>query len=222
MSDLQVTNVFSDGDTVSATNFNTNYSDIVTYINDRNSAAVTWDAMNATSTSNIPLTANNSTGTQDVVQMTDNGTNVFTVNDGGYINFQLQDFAYTRKSGGVEIYGTGPSKIINWSAQSQTQSNMDSTGKFTADASGKYFLSANIDWLPSSGAQQMVLYIYVNGVSVSKRTGTHPALVTSTWQISDIVNLSVNDYVEVYGSVAAGNVTVVDQKGTNFYVMKLS
>lgn len=221
MADLQVTNTFVDGDVVSATNFNTNYSDIVTYVNNRNSAAATWDAIYSTHGTNVPLTVNNSTGTQDIVQMKDNGTNVLQIPDGGIVNMPLQDFAHARKSG-IDVYlGSGATKITTWSVQSQTQSNMDSTGKFTADSSGKYLISVLVDRVTLSGTELVTLYIYVNGSAVAKSIGTSSATVSESWSISDIRNLSANDYVEIYGSAPSG-FAVGDGTGTIFSVMKLS
>jgi hypothetical protein len=58
-------------------------NDIVDYINNRNSAVAIWDALWATNATTVPLQINNSTGTQNIANFQDNGTNVLTIADGG-------------------------------------------------------------------------------------------------------------------------------------------
>lgn len=223
MSELQISSIFIDGETVDAPRFNTNNSDIVTYVNNRNSGASTWDSMYCTHATNIPIIANNSTGTQDIFQAKDNGINVFTINDGGYINAPYQDYAYTSKLGVGQIYGAGPAKINDWDLQSQTQSGMDSSGKFTAAVAGKYLVMATIGWSALSGSNELsTFYIYVNGVSVAKSVGIGINSVTRNWTVLNIVSLTAGDYVEIYGASASGFVVDEVAGSTRFYVLKMS
>lgn len=229
MAELNVSNVFVDGEVVDATRFNTNYSDIVTYVNNRNSGSSTWDAMSSSSTSNVTMTANNSTGTQDIVQFKDNGTSVFTINDGGFVNAPLQDFAYSRYTG-VETFSAGSAqKLTNFTVRSQTQSSMNSSGRFTAVASGKYLVMATIA-VAVSTSDTIELYIYKNGALAAKRIRSYVTTSPNeqTIIISDVLNLASTDYVEIYMKSTSGQFFVIGfssptgSTSSFFYVEKLS
>lgn len=83
MSSVSVTNTFVANTTAVAAQVNTNFSDLVNYINNRNSGSATWDVVSVLSASDIPLIADNSSGTQAICSLRDNGSTVFTVIDGG-------------------------------------------------------------------------------------------------------------------------------------------
>lgn len=53
MADCSVTNNFSAGTTIVASQINTNYSDIVNFINNRNSASASWSALGVTGNASI-------------------------------------------------------------------------------------------------------------------------------------------------------------------------
>lgn len=78
-----VTNTFTNGTTADAAQVNTNFSDLVTYISNRNDGTATWDRVLVTSASAVPLIVNNSTGTANIANFQDNGSNVFQIVDGG-------------------------------------------------------------------------------------------------------------------------------------------
>lgn len=110
MSTLSVTNTFASLATITAAGHNQNFSDVVNYINNRNSGSSTWDAVSSASTSNVPLICNNSTGTQNIANFQDNGSNVFSIADGSVV--------VTQNSTGFGI-GVTPSSILH----SKTTSN---------------------------------------------------------------------------------------------------
>lgn len=83
MASVAVTNTFASGTTISSSQVNTNFSDLVTYINNRNSASATWDVVSASSSTSVPLVTSNSTGTQNIFDAKDNATTVFSIVDGG-------------------------------------------------------------------------------------------------------------------------------------------
>lgn len=83
MASVAVTNTFVAATTAVASEVNTNFSDLVNYINNRNSGSTSWDAIYTLSASTIPLIADNSSGTQAICSLRDNGSTVFTVVDGG-------------------------------------------------------------------------------------------------------------------------------------------
>lgn len=79
-----VTNTFSNNTTADASEVNTNFSDLVTYLSDRNDGSATWDRCLVTNASAVPMVVNNSTGTQNIVQFQDNGSVVLVIEDGGH------------------------------------------------------------------------------------------------------------------------------------------
>lgn len=83
MASLTVSNVFISGTTILSAAMNTNFDDIETYVNNRNSGAAAWERVLATNASEIPAVFNNSTGTNDILNVQDNSSNVFAVADGG-------------------------------------------------------------------------------------------------------------------------------------------
>jgi len=58
-------------------------NDITTYINDRNNGSSAWELVRVTNSSAVPLIANNSSGTSAIATFQDNGSTVWSVDDGG-------------------------------------------------------------------------------------------------------------------------------------------
>lgn len=86
MSTLSVTySTFLAGTTAVGSQVAQNFTDIVNYVNNRNSGSATWDTVQSTSASTVPLICSNSTGTQAIAQFQDNGSTVVSVLDGGYL-----------------------------------------------------------------------------------------------------------------------------------------
>lgn len=85
MASIVVTNTFVSGTTILSSAMNTNFDDIETYINNRNSGSATWDRLLVTSSSAVPLIVDNSSGTSNIAQFRDNGSNVFSIADGGNV-----------------------------------------------------------------------------------------------------------------------------------------
>ncbi len=91
MATLSVTNTLSSGADIIASEHNTNYSDIVTYVNDRNDGSATWERCLVTDATGVPLIVNNSTGTQNIANFQANGSNVFTIEDNGNVTLTGSD-----------------------------------------------------------------------------------------------------------------------------------
>jgi len=97
MAAISVTYTFVANTTANSGEVNQNFSDLVNYINNRNSGSATWDSVYATSSSINPvLRINNSTGTNNIANFQDNGTNVMTIADGGAV-------VITATAGGTSI-----------------------------------------------------------------------------------------------------------------------
>jgi hypothetical protein len=83
MAASSVTYTFTNGTAANGSEVNVNFSDLVTYINNRNDATATWDRITVTNATLVPMIVNNSTGTQNIANFQDNGSNVLQVTNGG-------------------------------------------------------------------------------------------------------------------------------------------
>jgi len=86
MANVSVTNTLVNGQVADASQVNTNFSDLVSYINNRNDASATWDALRVTTSSVVPAIFNNSTGANAIAQFQDNGSTVVSIGDGGVVD----------------------------------------------------------------------------------------------------------------------------------------
>lgn len=238
MSDLQVTNSFVDGDTVLAANFNTNYSDIVTYVNNRNSGASTWDAMYSTHGTNIPLIANNSTGTDSIIQAKDNGTTVLDVMDGGYVSFSSQTFGEVTKSSN-QSFSSNPS-LVTFDTITQNGSEFStSDSRLTCAVGGLYFISVRLlVSAPTTFTDTDIgMHVNKNSTRIFFHRNTEALTTLSVfptyivYRYCDVINLAQGDYIEIYVNKAntGGTPSVVADwplagtgKSTKFTFQKLS
>jgi len=83
MASVSVTNTFSANTTAQSSQVNTNFTDLVNYVNARNDSSATWDALYVTTADRVPMIVNNSTGSNDIVRFQDGGTNVLVIDNGG-------------------------------------------------------------------------------------------------------------------------------------------
>ena len=86
--------------------------------------------------------------------------------------------------------------------------------RFTAPVDGFYLIDARITWLGSSVVldKRYTMFIYKNGGSVAW-TFNHASLVTAlSSQITEILSLSANDFIEIYARQDSG-VDTVDLDG---------
>lgn len=206
MANLAVTNTLSNGATILASEHNTNYSDIVTYINNRNTGSSTWDAISVLSSSVVPLVINNSTGTQDIARFQDNGSNVVQVFDGGIITFASQSGARAyRNTSTLSLSGDTKVEFNAETFDLQSEFDASTNFRFTATKDGKYFVSSTLHI--DSPASAPVIHIYVNGSSFVKSTS--PGTTTNiAHSISHVLNLTATDYVEIFVNAgASGSVT---------------
>lgn len=96
MTALAVTNTLSNGQTSDASLWNTNYSDIVTYINNRNSASATWDGFSSSAGISVTATTNQlvfgTTNTTTINSAAPASSRVYTIIDAGTTsNFVMTD-----------------------------------------------------------------------------------------------------------------------------------
>ncbi len=74
---------FSSGTTISSSQVNTNNSDITTWLNNRNTAVTTWDAISVLNATGTSLIVDNSSGGQRLVDFKTSGTTSFKIDNGG-------------------------------------------------------------------------------------------------------------------------------------------
>lgn len=221
MADLNTTNIFVDGEVVDATRFNTNYSDIVTYINERNAGTTTWDMVSSASASNVPLIANNSTGTQNIFQAKDNGITVFQILDGGIVSAPSQDYFIATKSA-PQTFSANDTKVTFDTVSQSASSFSTSTSRFTCATVGKYSIKVRVS-VNANGAIGPValagMYISKNGTSFYSQISTFASVGGTDngrgFTYSDILNLSANDYLEVYVNAIYPTATVISVGATS-------
>lgn len=231
MTALAVTNTFASGATITAAGHNTNYSDIATYINNRNAGSSTWDALSVSSATNVPGIFNNSTGTQDILRCQDNGTNVLLVPNGGIITMASQSAARVYNTATQAISDSTFTKCV-WDTEAFDVAGEFASNKFVAGVAGKYFVTAKVLWAALTDAKSYIISIYQNGASISTSLLAGAMTVaspTQTSQISDILTLSATDYLEVFvwqntgGSVNLSAYTTSGAPGCNqFSVHKIA
>lgn len=213
MTALSVTNTLSNGATILASEHNTNYSDIVTYINNRNSGSATWDVCSVSSGSTVPVIINNSTGTQDILRCQDNGSNVLVVADGGIVTMASQSAARAYRNTSTQSLSIGAITVVAFNAESyDVQSEFDSSTnyRFTAAKAGKYIICSSITF---GSAATIIIYIYKNGSIISG--GGRVVSASGNASIVDTVSLSASDYIDIRVESSATN-TVVNGEGSSY------
>lgn len=216
MASLAITNTLSNGATILASEHNTNYSDIVTYVNNRNAGSSTWDAVSISSASNVPFTANNSTGTQDIARFQDNGTNVLQILNGGIVNMASQSAARAYRNTSAQTLNDNSTTKIQFNAESfDVQSEFDSATnfRFTATKDGKYLVAAALTGVATS-TTDMTIFIYKNGSEFSRAGMANPSSTCSV-VISDVVSLSATDYIEIFANMNSNATTTNVSNGEN-------
>ena len=215
MTALAVTNTLANGATILASEHNTNYSDIVTYVNNRNSGSATWDAISVSSASAVPLVINNSTGTQDILRAQDNGSNVLVVADGGVVTMGSQSACRVYRDSSTQALSADTITKIEFNAESfDVKSEFDSVTnfRFTATKTGKYLVTSSIT---VGSTAVIVLYIYKNGAAIT--TLAESVTNTSRASISDVISLTATDYIEIHiKSISAVN-TVTNGSDTSYF-----
>lgn len=215
MSSLVFSTTYADGNALTAAQLNGTQSDVANYINNRNSGSSSWDAVSASSATNVPLTINNSSGTQDIARFQDNGTNVFLIEDGGYIT-AAQNSAF-RAYGTGQVIGTGIGTKLQFGTEVfDTRSEYDATTnyRFTATKSGKYLLNLNVAINPASPNNAWTIYFKKNGgaYAIANSSAVSSFLVTGqtleSLSFTDLISLSAGDYIEAFvDQITSGNIT---------------
>jgi len=228
MSTLAVTNTFRNGERITAAIFNTNYDDIVTYVNDRNTAAATWDGMRSESTTTVPLTANQ-TGTADIVNLKDNGTTVFQVKDGGIVTMASYIYARTYLASN-NVRTSFASAKVAFDTPTQTTQLFNNAGVATIASAGLYMAIANVAVFPSVSNTSFTLNLFKGVVGSSSssnisRTVTRKVSGVSiqTTRMVEMLSLAQNETLTLeIASNGAGYTVVGGTQLTYFSLLKVA
>jgi len=216
MTNLAVTNTFVSGAIITASGHNTNYSDIVNYINNRNTAVASWDGVSVASSTIVPLTVDNGTGTQNIFEVLDNGAGVLVVKDGGYVDMAGQPRVRAYRSSNQSISaGTGQ---VTFNAETYDLKGEFAAGVYTAGHTGLYLFTATV--AVSIGATDVIqLTLIKNGVTAVAATFV-PAVsgVTPSVCVADIQSMTAADTMEV-SLTCTNNMTVTGTEFQTFFTV---
>lgn len=198
MAVVSVTNTFVAGGTIVAGDHNTNFTDLVNYINNRNDTTNTWDGCSISTADRVPLTVNNSTGANAIANFQDNGTTVASILDGGLLTYyhigcrvyNSANIAIANNTQTVVAYDT---ERYDTDALHSTATN---TGRLTATRAGRYLIFTHILWAANATGQRGVR-VRLNGTTDLGGVLNDAAGAGTTRQTAmTIHNLSATDYVE--------------------------
>ena len=215
---LQVDNININGNTISATTGAINITPlagsaivldgtinvdagVVTGI----TSIVTPTITGAGTTTGIGLTITNSTP-----------TTTFSIRDDGILTTALQSSARAYLGTIQEnLTDTTYTKVLldteNWDTQSEFASN-----KFTCKVAGKYLATGVIRYGGIIADKIYSASIYVDGGQAAEGYGHSASASVVTITITDVVNLTVGQYVELYAYVNVGASTVDITSGTGY------
>ena len=164
------------------------------------------------------------TGTADLLKVVDNSTTVFLVEDGGYVTKPNTPAFSVRRNSAQDIPHNTNTKV-QWNTEVfDVGGNFDSSTnfRFTAPVAGKYLFLGHLYVYPT---YQVEAKIYKNG-SIYKRfagpIGSGGNDNPNGMDFMDIIDLSVNDYVEIYalqartGDTSTQTIYGGDLKETSF------
>lgn len=201
MTNVAVTNTFVDQAIIEADEHNQNFSDLVTWINQRNSGSATWDACSIDSSTEIPLIVNNGTGTFDIVNFQDNGTNVFVVANGGSVTMDKQPAARAYRSSSNQTVTDNSTTKVQFNGESyDVRSEFDSATnyRYTVTTAGKYVVTATLLLGTTASAKNSTIYIYKNGSEFSRAAVDDLGTYQQSIGIFEVMNLAAADYIEIY------------------------
>lgn len=180
MADVAVTNTFANATTADGNEVNTNFSDLVNYINGRNAGSSAWDSIRVTSASAVPFVANNSSGSSNIANFQDNGTNVLSIADGGATTIAAI-------SGGSSV----PLTVNNSTSSGNIAVFQDNGTPAVTILDGGGMTLAND---PSGTPAANTLYKGNIVKGWLKFDGTGTIAIADSWNVSGIVDNGVGDY----------------------------
>lgn len=121
-------------------------------------------------------------------------------------------------SASVQTIGTGATTKIEFNAESYDGRNeYDPTTnyRFTAQKAGYYQVSAQIRWNSTTDTLGHLIYIYKNNAQITQNLVRSSGTNWFMQSISDIVQLAVDDYIEIFCNQGSGG-DISLQHGSRF------
>jgi len=115
----------------------------------------------------------------------------------------------------VNLVDSSPTKVPFDTEDYDFGGNFDTVNnRFIAPRAGRYLITASLHWINLVSDRNYIVSIYVNGV-FKRGNSAHASMLSAlNSTICDILNLSRNDFVEIYATSYAG-VDTVDIAGWN-------
>lgn len=212
-----VNNTTADGPAVSA-----NFSDLVNFLANRNDGSASWDRCLVTSSSAVALIANNSTGTSNIANFQDNGSNVFQIVDGGdlYMN-SAKKFYF---DGGGDTYITeSTANLIDLAAGGTVLLRIDGTNSLVKALNAdlvfpslkKLYLDGGSDtYVTESAANQIDIYAGGTLHARINDTGSLFGVLGTDFAIPSLKNLYVDGGGDTYITESTANTMDFATAGT--------
>lgn len=103
------------------------------------------------------------------------------------------------KNGTIQTTITGAQKIT-WSTEEFDTNNNFASDKFTPTVPGKYLLAASLMWTGLNSGDELVIYLYKNGVKFKAVGANIGGFSDPSTHISVVVDANgTTDYFEIYG-----------------------
>lgn len=211
MANLSVTNTFSNGTVADASQVNTNYSDIVNFVNNRNTAITNWDGLSVSTASRVPAVFNNSSGANDIAQFQDNGSNFLRVTDGG--NTVL---------GNAALSTSATDGFLNLTSCPGTPTGVPTayTGRIPiiVDSTNNLIYAYNSGWIGLTPSSTGWTAAGETWTYASATTFTVTGDVTSKYQIGDKIQLTQTTvkYFYIQSVSFSGSTTITITGGTDY------
>ncbi len=220
MSDLAVTNTYIALTTIVAAQLNTNFSDIVSYINNRDDGTATWDNANVTATVANPVTIKSNQSTTEVA--IDN-----TATDGDpFICWKLsgtRQFSLGVNDGASDVLQLGTTAI-----DSSTMFQATSAGEITQPLQPSFLVTNSAGQVDITGDGTVVTVTWGNevrdaGGDFASNTFTAPVTGQYFLQASVLLSGITSGHTGVgYLAIVTGNRTYLCRRTSNSYVESAS
>lgn len=150
------------------------------------------------------------------------GTPYFTADGNGNVNLPLQAGASVYASSTSQTLGSsgsGSIEKITFNTERYDVGSRFNSSTFTANCTGRYYVSANItfDGSDLAAGERVRAHIYVNGASVlagawAKADGTSEAIGAS---VHGIVSVTSGQTIEIYGQHTSATATDIQSSAAN-------
>lgn len=211
MANVAVTNTFTNGTTADASQVNTNFSDLVNFVNNRNTAVTSWDGFSVATASAVPAVIDNLTGANDVVRFKDNGSIVLSVSDNGNVVM-----------GNAALSTSATDGFLNLNACAGTPTGVPTayTGRIPiiVDSTNNLLYAYNSGWIGLTPSANGWTAAGETWTYASATTFTVATDVTSKYQVGDKIKLTQTTpkYFYISAISFSGSTTITITGGSDY------